>query len=424
MNCRKEVISASYVQHATRVRQRGSVYLTVIGASAIVMIIGVSAIMAVRVQGRTVALNSDVIAARNHAQSAIEWGRLMIARDDQWRTTRGAGVWLADMPIGDGSMSLTVLDPVDENIANSKYDRVRLIGTGVQGRAVQTLQVDLDPITTMPTALNSALHAQQRIYAKKPLIVIGGPSSSNGNFRRDVPVVTDVQAATLSGSGAITGIVTVPAQSRTMPDADVIEAYIGIATTFATPGNSNMDRFVMSPGNNPWGATNPQGVYYISHSSDLRIREGRIHGTLIVRVPPGRKLILDRQVFFHAYRSDYPVLIVDGDLELRNDGEDAVLSENATSTNFNPSHSPYNGQSNNNQSDVYPAEIQGLVYVRGNVQVTKTPIIRGLLICEGEVLVDDSLTVIHDKTYANPWHFESVTGMRIVPGSWQRPLSP
>ena len=53
-------------------RERGSVYILVLGASLLVAAIGVSSLMAVRVQRRAASITADQIQAREMARAGIE----------------------------------------------------------------------------------------------------------------------------------------------------------------------------------------------------------------------------------------------------------------------------------------------------------------------------------------------------------------
>ena len=103
------------------------------------------------------------------------------------------------------------------------------------------------------------------------------------------------------------------------------------------------------------------------------------------------------------YRADYPALIVDGDLRLRIDSDQTGLSEAAWGRNFNPPGADLAGETDLDMTDVLPNEIQGLVHVIGNVEITESSRVRGCMICEGDVVSSKDPLFIHDPAlYTNP----------------------
>ena len=157
--------------------------------------------------------------------------------------------------------------------------------------------------------------------------------------------------STITNLGTIIGTQTVPVPDKAMPAATVVADYIVLATpiTYGMVVGGVIDKQVLSPGNNPWGATDPDGVYYIDTlGGDLTIRASRIHGTLIVKCGAGT-VRLETAALLHPYRTDYPTLIVDGDLEVLLDSGDIPLSEAQWEISFNPIGTPYEGAADDPQ---------------------------------------------------------------------------
>ena len=125
-----------------RHRRRASSYVFFMGCAMVVMIIGLSALMAVRIQRRGAEGSNHLAAARFFAQSAIEYGFALINKDANWRTNLGSGFWVTDQGIDGGTFSLeaTFIDDGDGIPTN---DDVVLTGTGVHGPATHKTQVTL-----------------------------------------------------------------------------------------------------------------------------------------------------------------------------------------------------------------------------------------------------------------------------------------
>jgi hypothetical protein len=402
--------------------RRGSVYLMVLALSMMVTVMGLASLFAVRVQRRAAQITKDCAEARLCAQSAVELG-LLFVKDQSWRTTWPNGTWLSDKSLGNGSYSLEGIDPQDGDLSDSQYDPLILTGTGIKDIACHKTQVLLVPVVEPLEALNTCIHTsgQFKVTGGHLIRAVGAPISTNGVLDNDGTIDGDADANSVDTMDTITGILTVPAAQKPMPDPDVISDYINKATVIPFPGGT-IDEQVLAPSYNPWGATNADGLYFIdTGDTNLTIKNTRIHGTLIVRLGT-KKLTLDDAVFVHNYRSDYPVLIVDGDAEIKHHSCDLVLSEASNSTNYNPSGAPYQGQSDADMVDEYPNEVQGLIHITGSLELSDTARIKGAIICEGSVECASQNTIIHDPSlYATPPEgYTYVDHMKISPGSYKQ----
>jgi hypothetical protein len=226
------------------------------------------------------------------------------------------------------------------------------------------------------------------------------------------------------GLGTITGTVTQLAPAKAFPATDVPDRYAALATTIS--GTANFDKQVLSAGYNPWGLNNIDGVYVIRPTADFTLKNCRIHGTLVVVMPAGSKLIIDNNVFLHPYRPDYPTLIVVGEADFKYQSGTATLQESAMGFNYNPTGAPYNGQTDGSMDDSYPSEIQGLVHVTGKITWRSTARVRGLVLCERTgfevVKIEDSPVVTYEPslfTNAPQWY---TTDVKMVPqaGTWRQ----
>jgi len=130
-------------------RRRGSVYILVLGASLIVATIGISALMAARVQRRAVVITADMTQARENARVAIDRALWDIkVNPSSWRSSLAGGSYSSGT-LGGGTLSLTAVDPVDGNLTNNNTDPVVLTGTGNVGQATYILEVTLNPDGTI-----------------------------------------------------------------------------------------------------------------------------------------------------------------------------------------------------------------------------------------------------------------------------------
>ena len=116
-------------------RRRGASYVFFLGTATLVMVIGLSTLMVVRIQRRGAEGSNHLAAARFYAQSAIEYGFALINKDPGRGTNLGTGFWATDEAIGDGTFSLEVRIVGRNDSTIKPDDSLELIGTGVSGRA-------------------------------------------------------------------------------------------------------------------------------------------------------------------------------------------------------------------------------------------------------------------------------------------------
>ena len=125
----------------TRLRRRGVSYLLFLGTAMLVTIIGVSAVMAVRVKLRAAEGGNDGGAAMFYARSAIEQAQLAIWRDTNWRNNLAHDTWTSAQPIGRGSFTWKVVDETNLSLTADRNAPVRVFGRGVCGESVWTYSV-------------------------------------------------------------------------------------------------------------------------------------------------------------------------------------------------------------------------------------------------------------------------------------------
>ena len=104
------------------------VYLTVLVASLIVVVIGVSALLAVRLQHRVAVGTHRATEARLHARSAVDRALLRLAGDDRWRRTYTHDQWTQGVKLNGATLSFKLVDADDANLSDDPAERVWLHG--------------------------------------------------------------------------------------------------------------------------------------------------------------------------------------------------------------------------------------------------------------------------------------------------------
>ncbi|MEX2670991.1 MAG: LamG domain-containing protein [Phycisphaeraceae bacterium] len=139
-------------QHA---RQRGTVYLVALSTAMIVAVMGVSGLLAVRVQHRSTQLNADLIAARSHARSAAELARWHLLNDADWTTLSEAQ---RTREQGQGSFTFSYrAAEAGGTLAADGCEAVWVDATGRQGEARTLLSIKMEPQALKPQSHGRAL---------------------------------------------------------------------------------------------------------------------------------------------------------------------------------------------------------------------------------------------------------------------------
>ncbi len=128
------------IRHAGARLRRGGMYIAVLGASMLVVVMGLGALLAARTQFDSAKAGSDGVAAGWCAESAIELGLLYMRSNPDWRTKTGPGDWIVNQPVGVGTASLTVSEVSDADADPVNNDWV-LMGVGTVGDATRKVEL-------------------------------------------------------------------------------------------------------------------------------------------------------------------------------------------------------------------------------------------------------------------------------------------
>jgi hypothetical protein len=417
--------------------RRGSLYLSVLGVAMIVSIIGMSAMTVARLNLRSVGGRQDRREARILADAAIELGAGIVMQDTNWRTSFQNGQEYPSTPftMGSGTITWKLVD-ADGDLADDAADPVRLYGIGRVGQAVYSKSVLLEPAGAGLDCLTSTLHADGDLWNNllgKVITATGGPLSSNNRVKNWGTINGDVECNGLTGSGVLNGTLTDPLiPNKTMPGPNVWDYYLNNGTPIdindlpLSTGFRLVEKVVLSPGNNPYGAgiTNPQGIYVVDcKNQNIRIKLVRLVGTLAL-LNTGNGSDLDNDQHWEPAIPNFPVLLVEGNMTFNWHAEH-TLRESMALVNYNPPHTPYLGDSDTDQSDEYPALIKGLVYVEGILTVNHECVLEGVVVIGNYLNCFANMDLTYDPAFLDnpPPGFGSGNVMTISRGSWRREVS-
>jgi len=244
--------------------------------------------------------------------------------------------------------------------------------------------------------LRTALHCRKSLVVPggTKVTAVGAPVSTDKDLTLNGTVTGDAEAVSTSGTGSVTGSLTVPVTEKGMPARTLFDHYVARATTLTNSGD--MNRIVLGPGVNEYDGSgvNADGIYYINTGgSNLTIDGMRLYGTLVVDV--GVSTLTISPCLMHPYREDFPVLIVKGAVSIVINIPQ--LDESAKSRNFNPTGAPYQGVSDADMTDTYPCGLFGLVHIIGDVALTDCGASKGVFVVDGQVtLAGQGSKIIHD----------------------------
>jgi Tfp pilus assembly protein PilX len=378
--------------------RRGSAYLFVLAVALVVGMIGLGVVSVARIQVRQATDSRDELAARALASAAADQSLLAIDNTTNWRTVfKGQTI---SNSLNGGTLSWQLADANGGSLDASTANAVILTATGQRGLAKYVLAFTLTPSGgsgPFPTADRTLSFSTTTISSNGHLNLDAGTLASSQAVTNSGSISGNVQAPSISGSGSLSGTLSTAALVNTAPPQSVIDAYIAKATTITS--TNKLQDTVLAPGyNSSGGGTNADGVYYMQRNGNIQISNLRVNGTLIIAT--NNKVTINGPILFEHYRTDYPALIIIGDLDMSYTGGAGALTEN-NEDNFNPPGAPYNGQTNSTKTDAFPADIRGMVAVTGNATIGGNSDIYGLLMTNGNTTINGTLNIHADADTQN-----------------------
>lgn len=128
-----------------RFRRRGVAYVFFLTTAMLVTVIGLSALIVVRIELRTSEGVSDAAEASLCARSAIDLAVLNITNDTNWTKTVTHDTWEPKQAIGAGVLTWKVVDERDGTFTVDPGATVRVYGQAVVGDAVRVYSALVQP---------------------------------------------------------------------------------------------------------------------------------------------------------------------------------------------------------------------------------------------------------------------------------------
>lgn len=392
----------------------------------LVSVIGLTALVAARIESKSQQAACGATRARVNARSAIEIATAFTYSDAAWRSHYSSFSSLMPMTLDRGACSATITQPDGTVLVVDSDDPVQLSSIGTMGLFAQPQAIYKWTVAAHHPALNllaMAAHANGSMTVNDTVTADEAPLSTNQTLTNWGTINGDIEARTLANYGVITGLKTLNGPAKTMPSATVLEYYRSRATTLsAFSVGAVMEWRLLSPASNPYGTANADGLYYIRPSGDLTIRNDRIVGTLVVELGSGHVLTLEQGLSWEPARSDYPTLIVVGNCQM---WTATTLNESGI-INFNPSTTPFEGVYDEDRIDTYSSSIKGVIHVIGATSVTA---IYGSTHTVGAVIAEGSLNLYNGAVLtadlnlmSSPPQKYRLNWLVLDQGTWSRVL--
>jgi hypothetical protein len=422
-----------------RARRTGSVYVLVLGAGTLLAVVGVSLLAITQISVRTAGADDDVAEASVLAESAVEYALAKMNADSNWRTTYSSNVEVTPRNFGRGKISFRMVDEADGNLSNNTTDSIRLYGIGRAGKATRVYSIlcSSRALTSLATGMSfgSSLtfDISTRISSYSTVTTRGLITSTAATLGS-----TNLEAGglvtVLLGSGTGTRKSLQPL--REMPSkTDVFAYYSANGTKISglpvSGGNLVISRVLISPGSNPFtGGTNANGVYYIDCAGqNLVVKDCRIIGT--IAFINSNNVTIEGSVNWEPAVLGYPIILIDKAMKLETSSP--ALAENGSpAVNFNPAGAgyPFNaggtaGPTDTDNTDSYPSQLKGLIFVAKGFSTSNSPSLTGCLIGLEDWDAKGTMSLTYgDASYVYPPPGFRGSSLAPVPGSWRRESSP
>lgn len=421
-------LSTSRASAAAKHAPRGSVYLTIISLGAIISALALGSLYSSANAFRIAHVEQQGTEARSAAESAIRATLAHMRANSNWRSSTAGGSSTRSVRIGNAEIEVTLTDP-DGDLPSSALDPVVISAAATTTDARRTVRVTtlpvIHPLGCMSFALASSgsvsFAALSNVNADVNLYSINGFSAILANVNSDVYTSGSISG----GSFRSTQLTGHPTQS--FPNASVMTDYASRATKITLSslpsvlGTRSLTRTLLSPTSNPFGNPDPLGRYVIDcANSTISISDLRVVGTLIL-LNPGSGSSISGSVNFEPANPGQPVLLIDKDFTINLSS--SSLSESpllSTKYNYNPTGTPYpytTGAADNDQADNYPSQINGLIFIRGDLTIQGSSRL-GQVIVSGRTSISGTLTLTPSTAEGNtPQGFYNVQ-MTPAEGGW------
>ena len=398
--------------------RRGSAYLLVLGASMLIVTVGVSAVMISKQRTAAAILRSEAMRARAGALAGMSMALELADDDVTWRSAHVDAPKCFVSSLDGVSIRVLASDPSDGVLDDDWTDPVLLRSVANIGGGARTYEASFKPVIRRVESLNHALSATGDIMIKADHFDALGSIEAGGVIRVRSE---DVRATTWISQDATQGLdpreVTIRANKA--PEPPSLDAIAVLRDQAVEITSRDLHNAVLSDGVNPWGSPSRSGVYMIDcRGGGARIANARVRATLVfVNAPRGVRI--EDSVSIESGNPEFPALVVDGPCFFQCSSAD--LSETALGVNFNPVGAPFDGGTDNDRRDSYGSMINGMIWIRGDVMIQGEGfVLDGSMVVDGDVSLEATTQLRHTGTHTTLRGFAVRESWRRIDGTFAR----
>ena len=424
----------------TRSKRRGmALYVSVMMTALLVSLLGLAGIAVVRIERIETESTNDLLRARLNARSVVDFAMATMNYDPNWRSTYTSGVETIQYPLGSselGTFSWIVTDS-DGDLTDSDTS-LTIQGIGRVGDAVQVVEAELS--VEKLTCLGVSMHSEDELKIEHSVLDNDHIISSNDRVKETggSEVNGDVEAVDSIDGGDYTGTLTEGITPKTTPGSDVFDYYLanGTEIPFDSLDNGKLENTLLSPEYNPFGATNPQGIYFIQCNHEkIEIKKSFIVGTIVLIDPKHDSEIGKDQIYWQPAVANYPSLLASDSITIKVQGGDGLLNDVDTGGS-DLSGSVLEQVINEvgialpvgdaTEIDGLPSELNGLFYSTGDISIEHKQLkITGVIISGGKLDIKEDTEITYSSTFHDspPPGFQT-DELKPVSDTWTRAAAP
>jgi len=410
----------------------GFLYLAVLFTSLIVMATSIAAfsISTSRLRGEASQMNASSALRAAEAESH-RVASMLSSADLSWRTTSASGA-VNSWRVGDeGALLCSQLVDTDGNLSDDPADLVEVSCYAAVGRARRGVAYKLQPVAKPLPILDFCIVSSGGIN-----VATGSSLACTGKIRCGSSVVVANSAVASASQWHATTAIQPAARGEkitsgvaiSIPASTITASYTAMGTeipltllTLAS-GVRRLQKIILTPTANPFGAADSDGVYWINGAGlPVTISECRIEATLVII--NSSQVTITAANLWKAPVTGGAALVTTAPISI--DQCVRVLRESTTSVNYNPSLTPFRSVSDNDMADRYQSCIEGLIYTPTIFQwtannATNGMLLKGTIVC-GNAIIGGLMSIEDDRNSRDnpPLGFRVYDSMRFVRGSWR-----
>ena len=370
--------------------RRGSAYVLVLGVVAIATAAGVLGVQLRGMQIDAATTMEQQARTASLARSALEIAIARIAADDDWRETYDGVSVLPATTIG----AATVLANVAPVSGNLKDGPATLTARARAAGSIQEASVVLDSYRPVMNSLSASLVAGDDLTVNFATMEAPQPIRANQTWASAANIKADSEV-TVSNFGLLyTGSRSTGIEPE-LPDPAIVDRVGMTAVDVFKNRAGTSDGFLLAPTANTLGSKHQIGEIYFVDCDDqeLTFSNFRVLGTLIF-INNSKGVTISGGVRMDPMSPNVPVLLSDGDLTI---DVDAHLVESVAGQNMNPPDVPWDGNTDNDSTDIYTSGIGGLIYAMGDITIKGGITLGGPAIATDDLLINQGTMFVADN---------------------------